>query len=92
MAEVIKEYTKEDLKLAKAKLLIFEADIKEMETVSELLTKQHDSLLKSLDFIRKTRIRQSKRRYDKSVEGRRKNKERSLRNYHKNKAKMSSQK
>jgi len=82
-----KEYTKEDLMLAKARLLILESEIKRMDEKSDEILDRLESLKAQVNHIRKMRIKQSKKRYDNSESGKSKNRARSLKNYYKNKSK-----
>jgi hypothetical protein len=82
-------YTKEDFRLAKAKLYVLESEINKLVNISEEKLTQLEELRKNADHIRKMRIRDSKRRYDRSSAGKAKNRARSLKNYYKNKAKKS---
>jgi len=82
-----KDYTKEDLKLAKASLLILESEFNRMDDKSEEKRHRLETLKAQVNHIRKMRIKQSKKKYDKSESGKAKNRARSLKNYYKNKSK-----
>jgi len=84
-----KGYSKDDLKLAKAKLFVFESEMASLdkhELESQECIIKHKLLTRKVNEIKKLRIKESKRRYDNSEEGRIKNRARSLKNYYKKKA------
>jgi len=84
-----KVYSKDDLKLAKAILYVFESEMASLdkhELESQEFIMKHELLTQKVNEIKKSRIKESKRRYANSEEGRMKNRARSLKNYYKKKA------